>query len=202
MPNGLSSTGFTRKRLDEIIADTNAEFSSVFGDNLNVAPESPDGQIIGTTSGSQADLWEVAEAVYNQFNPSAATGAGLSNLVQINGIIRHAASASTVTVRLTGTNGTIVPLGSIVSTIDKSISFTTDILATIPVAGFIDVAATATSTGAIPAVTGTITVIDMPVTGWASVNNLADAVLGQDEETDSELRARRELSVTKAAKGS
>lgn len=201
MSSGLDATGFTRKRLDEIIADTTAGFTSVFGDNLNVSPESPDGQIIGTVSGSQSDLWELGEAAYNAWVPSTSTGNALSNLVEINGITRQAASASTVTLRLTGINGTNVPAGSLASTDDGSVTFSTDALAVIPVAGFIDVAATATVTGPSPAVAGTVTIIDTPVTGWASVTNPADAVLGTDEETDTELRRRRELSVTKQAKG-
>lgn len=198
---GIDATGFTTKRLDEIIAETTADFKSTFGDNLNVTPESPDGQIIGTVSGSQSDLWEIAEGAYNAFNPSAATGNTLSDLVQINGITRQSASASTVTLTLTGTNGTIIPAGSQVSTADQSVSFTTDTLVTIPVSTTIDVSATATATGPIPAVAATITVIDTPITGWATVNNAADAILGSDEETDTELRARRELSVSKASKG-
>lgn len=201
MSNGLDATGFTRKRLDEIILDTNTEFQSVFGDNLNIAPESPDGQIIGTTSGSQADLWEIAEEVYNQFNPSVVANVGLSNLVQLNGITRAAAVASTATLTVTGTNGTPVLIGSLVSTPDGSVTFVTDVEVIIPVAGFIDVEATATATGEIPAVAGTLTIIDTPITGWTSVTNAADAVLGSDEESDPELRARRERSVAKAAKG-
>jgi len=201
MSNGISATGFQRKRLDEIIADTTADFKTVFGDNLNVTPESPDGQIIGLISGSQADLWEIAEGDYNAFNPSAATGNALSNLVQINGITRQIAVATTATVTITGTNGTNIPLGSSISTIDKSVTFTTDVLVTIPVAGFIDVSVTATSVGAVPAVASTITIIDTPITGWDSVINAADAIEGSAEETDTELRARRELSVSKAAKG-
>jgi len=201
MSNGLSSTGFTRKRLAEIIQDMDADFKSVFGDNLNTSPESPDGQIIGATSGSFADLWEIAEGVYNVFNPSAATGVALSNLVQINGITRQAAIASTVSLTLTGVNGTLVPLGSLVSTSDGSVTFSTDADATIPPAGFIDAAATATATGEVPAVAGTTTVIDTPITGWNSVTNATDAVEGSAEESDPELRARRELSVAKPAKG-
>ncbi len=201
MANGIDVTGFTRKRLDEIIADTIADFQTTFGSNLNTTPESPDGQIIGTVSGSQADLWEIAEGAYNAFNPSAATANALSDLVQINGITRQAAVASTVTLTVTGTNGTNIPAGSLVSTVDKSVTFATDSLVVIPVAGFIDVSATATVVGPSPAVAGTLTVIDTPITGWTSVTNAADAVEGTNEETDTELRSRRELSVAKAAKG-
>lgn len=201
MPNGLSPTGFERKRLEEILADKTAEFKTVFGDNLNTSPESPDGQIIGTTSASDSELWEIAEGSYNAFNPSAATGVTLSNLVQINGITRQEAVPSTVILTLVGVDGTVVPVGSIVSTSDNTVSFTTDVEVTIPVSTTITVNATATVTGPVPAVAGTVTNIDNPITGWTSVTNLLDAVLGDNEESDPELRARRERSVSKPAKG-
>lgn len=201
MTNGVTPTGFNRKRLEEILSDNKDDFGVVFGDNLNTTPESPDGQIIGIVSASQSELWEIAEAVYNAFNPSAATGNTLSNLVQINGITRQAAVASVVTLTINGNNGTVIPSGSLVSTIDNSITFATDTEVIIPVSGTITVEATATVTGPIPAVAGTITQIDTPVTGWDTVNNLADAVEGDNEESDIELRARRERSVARAAKG-
>lgn len=50
---------------------------------------------------------------------------------------------------------------------------------------------TALETGAITAPTGTLTVIDTPVAGLDSTENIADATVGQDVETDLELRARR-----------
>jgi len=199
MANGITSEGFQRKRLDEILSDKNAAVQSVLGSNLNVSPESPDGQINGVLSESDANLWEIAEACYNAFSPSKSTGDSLSNLVQINGITREPASASTVELVMTGTNGTVIPIGSLVSASDESSIFTTTTEAVITL-GVATAQAQANETGPISALAGTLTTIDSPITGWDTVDNLADAIEGQNEETDAELRARRELSVTKAAK--
>lgn len=196
---GVTSTGFKRKRLDAILADLNAEMKSIFGENLNVSPESPDGQINGVKAESDANLWEIAEAAYNAFNPNAASGSALSNLVLLNFITRGEAKASTVTLTLTGLNGVVIPAGSQVSTSDNIASFTTDSEVTIPVSGTITVPATATETGPIEAVAGSITLIDTPVTGWSTVTNLADADIGENEETDVELRARRANSIARLA---
>jgi uncharacterized phage protein gp47/JayE len=38
---------------------------------------------------------------------------------------------------------------------------------------------------------GTLTVIETPVSGWNATVNVLDAVIGQDTETDAELRTRR-----------
>lgn len=196
---GISDTGFNRKRLDVLLGELNAEVKSIFGDNFNVSPESPDGQINGVISESNANLWEIAEEAYNAFNPSAATGNTLSNLVQLNGITRQAASASRALLTLTGSENTSVPAGSLVSTTDGSTTFVTEDTVVIPVSGSITVFASANTTGPITALAGTITQIDTPITGWDSVTNNANAVLGTDEETDVELRARREQSVARDA---
>lgn len=197
---GISDTGFNRKRLGVLLDELNAEVKSIFGDNFNVSPESPDGQINGVISESNANLWEIAEEAYNAFNPSAATGNTLSNLVQLNGITRQAASASRALLTLVGSENTSVPAGSLVSTTDGSTTFVTEDTVVIPASGSITVFASANTTGPIIALASTITQIDTPITGWDSVTNSSDAILGTDEETDVELRARREQSVARDAK--
>lgn len=194
---GITKEGFKRKRLDQLLKEINDEVKSIFGDNFNVSPESPDGQINGVISESNANLWEIAEASYNAFNPSAATGASLSNLVQINGISRLSATSSRVNLTLTGTVGTVIPEGSLVSTEDTSDQFSTEEDITLDNNGEANVFANAVNTGPISALANTITVIDTPITGWSSVNNTEDAKLGTNDETDVELRARRERSVAR-----
>jgi uncharacterized phage protein gp47/JayE len=48
---------------------------------------------------------------------------------------------------------------------------------------------------AIQALSGTLTVIENPITGWDTVENLLDASTGRLEETDAVFRARREASL-------
>lgn len=196
---GVLPTGFNRKRLNTILEELNREVQSVFGENINLSPQSPDGQINGIVSEAYADLWELAEESYNAFNPSSVTGLSLGNLVQINGISRLQATFSTVTLTVSGVSGTIIPAGSLVSTADSSVDFETVAAATIASGGSIEVEATATASGPLEAAIGTVTVIGTPVTGWSSVTNLAAATLGTDEENDSDLRARRARSVASAS---
>lgn len=196
---GITLTGFNRKRLDQLLSELNDEMKSIFGDNFNVSPESPDGQINGVVSESNANLWEIAEEAYNAFNPSAATGTTLSNLVQLNGITRLPATNSKVELTVLGTNNTLIPAGSLVSTTDTGDKFATDTDIVIGLSGIAIVQASSVLTGPIKALSGTLTNIDTPITGWDSVTNTLDATLGTLEETDVELRARREKSVAKTS---
>lgn len=196
---GITDTGFNRKRLDQLLSELNAEMKAIFGENFNVEPESPDGQVNGTISESNANLWEIAEAAYNAFNPSAATGVSLSNLVQLNSITRQEATSSTAVLTITGDEGAVIPAASLVTTDSGNVTFSTDDEVTIPVGLSIDVDATATIPGPFEAAIGTITEIDTPIVGWDSVTNAEAAVLGQYEETDPELRARRVQSISRAA---
>lgn len=191
---GITDAGFNRKRTTQILDELNAAHKTIFGDNFNVSPDSPDGQVNAIIAESLGNLWEIAELAYNAFNPSAANGNVLSNLVQLNRIVRKAAASTVVqSVDITGTNGTVIPAGSIVSTTD-GIEGTTDTEVTINGAGAAIVNVTITETGPIEIAIGTLTNIDTPITGWATVNNPFAGIQGTDEETDVELRSRRSKS--------
>jgi len=198
---GVTPEGFSIKRLPDILEDKNQALKSVLGENVNISPDSPDGQVNGIYSESDANLWALAEICYNAFNPSSATQTTLSNLVQLNGIRRLKATNSSVTLTFTGDNGSVIPTNTKVSTDPVSginVQFSTTEEVTIS-AGTADVLAKCIDTGPIEASAGTLTVIDTPLSGNLSVTNALDADLGTNQETDVELRVRRENSVAKAA---
>ncbi len=64
--------------------------------------------------------------------------------------------------------------------------------------GAVDAAAESVDDGPIVALSGDITAIDTPVSGWQSVVNLLDAELGRNLETDQDLRFRRELELSQS----
>lgn len=64
--------------------------------------------------------------------------------------------------------------------------------------GAIDVAAQATETGIVVAVSGDITVIETPAGGWQSVINVLDARVGYDTQADEALRLTREEELSQA----
>lgn len=196
---GVLPTGFNRQRLADILENLNAKLKSEFGENFNTSPESAVGQLTGIFAEALSNLWEIAETDYNAFNPSAATNVTLQNLVQLNSITVLRKSPSLVDLELTGTPATLIPAGSLTSVVDTGVQFTTDNDITLDSLGEGTVSASSVLDGPIPAASDTITQIDSTIVGWDTVRNPEDATLGRLDETDTELRARRERSTAAAS---
>lgn len=199
---GISSFGFKRKRLDLLLSELNSEMKSIFGDNLDVSPQSPDGQINGVISESQANLWELAEISYNAFDPNKATDATLSSLVTLNNIKRLQATYSTTdSMVFTGDVGTLIPSGSLIRTSDTGYVFVLDEDVIVNSIGEGYGSVTASETGPVVVVANTITEMDTPISGVSSVTNTKDVLVGTNVESDTELRARRKLSTARDSQG-
>ncbi|MCK5026671.1 MAG: baseplate J/gp47 family protein, partial [Nanoarchaeota archaeon] len=185
--SGLTATGFERKRLVDIKADIETRLKLIFGENIDLSPQSGFGQFVGIESEAQSDQWESQENIYNSQYPSTAQGVQLSNVVMYNGIERFKASNSTVTGTISGINGTVIPAGSKASVVATGDIFVTLSEATIS-GGSVAVAMNSEEKGSIEATAGTLTVIETPIFGWVSITNNNDALVGSGEETDAELR--------------
>ena len=196
---GLTSVGWVSKPLLTIQTDLQEAFKAAFGASIDVSPASIFGQLAGIFAERLSELWDGCEAVYSAFNPDAATGEALDGVSAITGTIREGATHSTVTLTLTGTAATVIPAGSQASVTGTGVKFETLADATIGGGGTITVAAQSVDTGPLVGLTGTITVIETPVSGWTAVTNAADAVPGQAVETDPALRIRRETELHTAA---
>ena len=199
MTTQITSTGFERDRLDAIFAGYQAAMRAIFGADINVDPDSLDGQMLGIFAEGISNEDQLAEAVYNSFNPSLSFGHGLSRLVQINGIRRIAGAYSSVIVTFTGVANTVIPSGTLVSQETTQTKFSTAADATIGAGGTVSVACLATEIGAIVAPAGSITKVVTPMYGVNAVTNALAATQGRNEETDEELRIRRVHSVAIAS---
>lgn len=195
----LTSQGFSRSRLDERLAALQVAVQAIFGTDINLDPDSMDGQTLGIFAESQSNLDQLAEDVYHSFNPQSATGVALSRLVQLNGIRRIEGTYSTAVLRCVGQENTIIPAGSLIKSTSTNATFATLVEVTIDSTGQVDVPAQASVKGMVLAPAGTLTKIDTPIYGWQTVTNPVAADYGRDEETDEELRLRRRASTSTPA---
>jgi uncharacterized phage protein gp47/JayE len=107
---GLTATGFSRKRLQDLIDELVIAIEAAYGP-INQNDDSVIMQILGVMAERYAELWELAEAVYNGLSPQSASGAQLDGVAELAGITREAAAKSTVVVGMTGTLSTVVAAG-------------------------------------------------------------------------------------------
>ena len=200
---GISATGLEIKRLADIKAELETSFKTQFGTAHNIDPRSPSGQLIGILSEREYLLWELIEQLYNALYPDSAEGIPLDNVVSLTGTIRKAATKSTAVITLFGDIGTVIPEGSIVSVQGNTTArFVLDSQVTIAAGSpnQINGNFSAETDGALTALAGTLTVIDTPISGWTSCTNALDAVVGQNLETDAELKIRRISELATAGK--
>ena len=194
---GLSATvtaeGISAPDYQTILDTLTSYFQQIYGSDAYLEPDSKDGQMVALVALAIHDANNTAISVYNCFSPATGYGAALTSNVKINGIARRGATNSTVDLVLTGTAGTSITNGTVKDT--NNVIWRLPALVTIGVGGTVTVTATCSNSGAVAALVGTITTINSPTRGWASVTNPAAATVGAPAETDAELRIRQGQSV-------
>ncbi|HEG2042592.1 TPA: baseplate J/gp47 family protein [Enterobacter asburiae] len=194
---GLSATvtaeGISAPDYQTILDTLTSYFQQIYGSDAYLEPDSKDGQMVALVALAIHDANNTAISVYNCFSPATGYGAALTSNVKINGIARRGATNSTVDLILTGTAGTSITNGTVKDT--NNVIWRLPASVTIGVGGTVTVTATCSNSGAVAALAGTITTINTPTRGWASVTNPAAATVGAPAETDAELRIRQGQSV-------
>ena len=187
---GLTDQGFNPARLEDVRLAIIDDLKDAFGQNIQTGADSVFGQISGIFAERFADLWETSEDVYTAAYIGSATGQSLDDLVALAGISRLGATFSVAVLTLSGTPGTIIPALSVVRDPVTLTRWVTATEATIGGGGSITVDASPESVGAVIALSGSLTEIVTPVTGWTSATNALDAEVGRTGETDASLRTR------------
>lgn len=195
---GLSATvtaqGITAPDYQTILSQLTEYFRQIYGSDAYLEPDSKDGQMIALIALAIHDANNTAITVYNCFSPVTAYGAALSNNVKINGLTRRAETKSTVDLLLTGVPGTTISNGLVRD--QNNVVWNLPASVTIDVNGTVTVTAICADSGAVAALTDTITLIGSPTRGWHTVTNPAPATVGTPAETDAELRIRQSKSVS------
>lgn len=120
---GLTPTGFVPKTLTVVRADLDAAMRAALGQSLILGDRTTLGIINGIMAERYAEVWALAQAVYNSQDPNAAVGLALDNLSALTGTLRPVPQYSIVTLTFTGTPGSIAPINTIVATASTSVPF-------------------------------------------------------------------------------
>lgn len=193
----LSASGLTVPRaadfLASVRADVQARYAAAGGvGEIDFGTDTLMGILTGAVAVQLGLLAEAVQAVYDGRVPSAAAGACLDDLGEAVGVTRLGATASAVSLTLTGTTGTTIPAGALVTGggTDGAARWRIDAAVTLS-AGTGTATATCTEAGAIAAGIGDVDTILTPVSGWSAVTNAVAATTGRAMETDAAFRLRR-----------
>lgn len=197
---GVTSAGFEAKRLADVESDAAEQLRTIVdpvsGASLQpeFGSEDPAMQVVHVPLEGVGIAWQAAQLIYQQFDPKAATGPSQSNLVQLNGITRQDASASVAPVQLVGTPSIMIPSGQLISDVNNVNQWSTTTDIELDGTGVGTGKASCLVLGPVAAISGSLINIVTPYPGWTGVTNTADADLGRNVETDTELRQRRDRS--------
>ena len=185
----IDSAGVTPTELAVYKTALENVFRAAFGEDLVLASETPQGQLIGIMALSLAEVDEVAVAVANGLSLQHASGLQLDALGSLLGLRRIGQERSTVTVTVTGTAGTIIEAGALARTAAGD-QFALDNRIVIPSGGSISAGMRSVDYGPIVAAAGALSMIVTVVSGWTGITNAAAATPGRNAETGPEYRAR------------
>lgn len=91
---GITATGFVTKQQNTIIQEINAIIQTIWGPNVNLAPQSNFGQFAGIFSEREALIWQLLEAVYDSQYPGGAEGTSVDNILALNNLRRLPATGT------------------------------------------------------------------------------------------------------------
>lgn len=211
MADLLNEDGLTVKTAAEITTDIATDLRAAYGNDINLDQNSPDGQVVGIITQLATDLRELLVGINNGFDPDQAQGDLLDQRVTINNIERKGGTYTVQPISIT-TDRTVTLQG-----LDADYDLTTGtgftvqdnagtqfILAdtTTITAGTTSLNFRAKEIGAVNVLVGTITNPVTIVLGVTAINNPSAALqIGENQETDPQLRVRRESSIANNSEG-
>lgn len=203
---GVTSAGFVKKTFNDVYGSIKDAVHATPGmSRVNLERDSFLGNVVAVAAAAIAEAWDALQEVYSSLDPDSATKRSLDIICKYTGTKRRGASYSLATCSVNVDPG-VYAAGALTASVAGTPASRFVNLDTVTNSG--GSAATITgvrfrceATGPVRAPSGSLTVIASPVSGWNSVTNPLDAVVGKDIETDAELRQRREeeLSVNGAS---
>lgn len=209
--NYIGVNGIVTQSLPEIISDITTDFKDVYGQNINVESNSPDGQMINILAQIKKDVLDLCVQYYNNLDTERVIGIPQQILYKLNNCIIKAYNYSYVYVNVSVSKS--VNLQGLDADIENpdGVGYTVSdgngnrwILAesqTLTV-GTHTLNFRAAELGNVTATPNTITIMETVIAGVISVTNPANNyITGATGESDSEFRLRRNQTVSSPSQG-
>ena len=190
----ITDKGISIKSFNEIAQELREDWISAFGgETIDLSSSSPDGLEIDLKAKEIRSVSELVQAVASKLTLEGSSGVWVDIFMSYRGITRLGAAYSYVYLLFTGSNGTVIPEGTLVNNLFND-QFSTDSEITIGIEGTAYVRATSLNIGPVDVSEGTWS-LNQSISGISSVVVSNDGVIGRFVETDAEIKARAENTV-------
>ncbi len=209
MVSTIGPTGLVIESLSDLVASLTAQMQAIYGSDINVNSNSPDGQLLNIFCQTAEDTLELIQSVYNSFGYMTAYGTQLDQRLAILGLTRKQGSNTTTPVLVTvnqaltlyGVDQTAQPVFTLVDLTGNQWQLvTTHVFSG---SGSSSLTFQAVTIGAIGVTANTITQQVTTVLGVTSINNPdpTGTVIGVPEENDTQFKVRAAQSFALASTG-
>jgi hypothetical protein len=188
----FTANGFIVPAQSAIVTGLNSDWNAAFGGNLNLAPNTPQGQLIASQAAIIGAANDQMVDLFNQLDPLKATGIVQDAIGEIYFIQRLPAQATGITVTCGGGQGVVIPENAYVVDTSNNVYFNTT-QGTIGSNGTVSLIFQAVDTGPIP-VPATVTIYST-VPSWDSAA-VTSGVIGNNAESTTQFELRRQQSVS------
>lgn len=181
-------------KLEDIKLRLDVGFKKIYGQDINLNPDTPDGQMIGLFSEALHEVNQVLVYVVQMLDPYLAVGEWLDQRVAYAGLLRKQARHSTANgITFHGNKGVNIPKGTIIKD-KKGNLWVTDSQIILGELGSAVVSITSKETGAFLIKNDDVFELQEIILGIDRVVATQDGKVGGDEESDGELLIRFMLS--------
>lgn len=196
----FDSTGVTLPTDADILTGVQSDQNTAFGGGLNLALETPQGQIASSETAIISEKNSEIAYVCNQVDPRYASGRFQDAIGYIYFMTRQPATYTQVTTNITGVVAAIAPTGMLAKDTSGNV-YALLAQVTIDSTGTTAGVFANVASGPIACPSGTLTNLYQAVDGIDSISNPTDGTLGVDVESRSEFEYRRQNSVASNAHG-
>ena len=193
--NYIEPTGTIVPDTSTVRDDVAQLFKDALGANLDTNPSTIQGRLIDLQTNILVSVINNNAKLGNQINPDLAEKNFLDSILALTGATRGAAEPTTVTVKMTGQAGTLIPAGTTIVSTDSGLEFSLFADVTIDPSGSVDGDYVATVAGPDRIDPGEIVNIVSGPLGLETVTNLAAGSTGTLEEDDFEARSTRKEEI-------
>ena len=186
----ITDKGITTETLPEIQERLEKKFRTIYGQDINLDPSTPDGQWLGVMAQELANCNEVISGIVRMLNPYTSSGRWLTDRSLYAGVVRRGADYSRcLDVIVTGSKGVVLPSGTIMRDSNGN-KWTTEKEYILNTKGSAVIAIRSVELGVYELAKGDTLDTEALIVGLDKITVTTNSINGDEEETDGNLLVR------------